>query len=190
MAYLTALFDACVLYSDSLRILMMHLTVRRLYRARWTEQIHDEWMRHLLENRPALSPEKLERTRNLMNENAPDSLVTGYEALIPCLVLPDPDDRDVLAAAITGRADVIVTFDLGHFPNEALASYGVEAQHPDVFLSRLFHSNPALFCQVFKAQRLSMKNPPFTVDERLTFLEEKLSLPGCVSLLREMKPSL
>ena len=41
--------------------------------------------------------------------NAADALVTSYQELIPGLQLPDPNDRHVLAAAIRGQADVIVT---------------------------------------------------------------------------------
>ena len=66
-----------------------------------------------------------------------DSLVTGYEALIESLSLPDPDDRHVLAAAIHSKAEIIVTFNLTDFPVSALASYGIEAEHPDVFISKL-----------------------------------------------------
>jgi len=60
--------------------------------------------------------------------------VTGYEDLIPGLHLPDPGDRHVLAAAIRGRADVIVTMNLKDFPDAVLNSFGIEAQHPDEFI--------------------------------------------------------
>src|SRR5579885_2357699 len=76
----------------------------------------------------------LERTRRLMDENVRDCLVTGHQALIDGLILPDANDRHVLAAAIQGNADVIVTFNLRHFPEEALAPYQIEAIHPDDFL--------------------------------------------------------
>jgi predicted nucleic acid-binding protein len=42
-----------------------------------------------------------------------DCLVFGYEDLIPSLTLPDEKDRHVLATAIRGRANVIVTFNMG-----------------------------------------------------------------------------
>ena len=124
----TALYDACVLYPAPLRDLLMHLALTDLFRAKWTDAIHEEWMRAVLETRPDLTREKLERTRNLMNAHVRDCLVTGYEGLIPGLPLPDPDDRHVLAAAIRGRADVIVTFNLKDFPATTLAPLGIETQ--------------------------------------------------------------
>lgn len=84
-----------------------------------------------MRNEPARDRAKLERTRQLMDQATLDSIVTGYESLIPALVLPDSDDRHVLAAAIVGRCDVIVTDNLKHFPEEELSLYGLDAQHPD-----------------------------------------------------------
>ncbi len=133
MAYsssFTALYDANVLYSAPLRDFLMRLSTTGLYRAKWTEEINDEWMRNLLANRPDLKPGAIERVRQLMNANVRDALVDGYQALIPAIEgLPDPNDRHVLAAAIVGRAHVIVTYNLKDFPREALNPYGIESQH-------------------------------------------------------------
>lgn len=78
----------------------MRLAMTDPIRARWTDQIHDDWMRNVLANRPDLIAAQLERTRTLMNAHVRDCLVSGYESLIDGLVLPDPDDRHVQAAAI------------------------------------------------------------------------------------------
>jgi predicted nucleic acid-binding protein len=119
---LTVVFAACVLYPAPLRDLLMHLAVTDVVRARWTESIHDEWIRSVLADRPDLTREQLERTRSLMNTHVRDALVEGYESLIPGLTLPDPEDRHVLAAAIRAGASVIVTFNLRDFPADALTS--------------------------------------------------------------------
>lgn len=103
MANFTAIYDACVLYPAPLRDLLMHLALTDLFRAKWTDAIHDEWTKSVLESRPDLTREQLERTRALMNIHVRNCLVTSYEDLIPSLTLPDPDDRHVLAAAIRGR---------------------------------------------------------------------------------------
>src|SRR3954464_11109127 len=105
-----------VLYPAPLRGLLMQLAVADLFQARWTDEIHDEWIRNVLSDRPDIRPESQARCRELMNRHVPDCLVVGYETLIPTLVLPDPDDRHVLAAAIHAQAEVIVTFNLRDFP--------------------------------------------------------------------------
>jgi hypothetical protein len=134
MSSYTALLDANVLYPAPVRDLLLQLAVTDVYKARWTADIHREWIENLLENEPHCDRAKLERTRDLMDSNTRDALVTGYESLIPTLQLPDPNDRHVLAAAIVGRCDVIVTANLKDFPYAVLVPFGIEAQHPDEFL--------------------------------------------------------
>ena len=93
---LAAFYDASVLYPSELRNLLMHLALTGLFRARWSADVHEEWIRAVLRRRPDLSREKLERTRVLMDKHASGALVTGYEELIEGLRLPDPDDRHLL----------------------------------------------------------------------------------------------
>jgi len=117
----------------------MNLALTDLFRAKWSATIHEEWIRNVLINRPNLSREQLERTRQLMDAHVRDCLVKGYEGLIDNLILPDPDDRHVLAAAIVGRADLIITFNRKDFPPAALQPHGIETQHPDLFLIHLMN---------------------------------------------------
>ncbi len=112
----TAVYDACVLYPAPLRDFLIRLGLSGRFRARWSAQIHDEWKRNLLLNRPDLTAEQLNRTSALMDRAIPDALVTGHEELIAGLTLPDIDDRHVLAAAIRCNASVIVTFNEKDFP--------------------------------------------------------------------------
>jgi hypothetical protein len=161
----------------------MRLALEDIYMARWTNQIHKEWIRNLLENRSDLNRAQLERTRDLMNQHVRDCLVTDYEDLIPSLTLPDPDDRHVLAAAIKANADVIVTFNLVDFPDQVLSKYGMEAQHPDDFLVHQFDLSPASVCRAVKKQRDALKNPAKSVDELLDILSHQ-QLPLIVSRLR------
>src|SRR5678809_409481 len=93
-------YDACVLYPAPLRDLLLRVARTGLVRARWSDAILDECFRSILENRPELRPEALDRTRELMKLAVPDGIVEGYEDLIAGLTLPDPDDRHVLAMAI------------------------------------------------------------------------------------------
>ena len=162
----------------------MHLALTGLFQARWTEQIHEEWIRNLHEDRPELSLAKLERVRDLMNAHAEDSLVTDYEDLIDALVLPDPGDRHVLAAAIRAKAGLIVTYNLADFPANSLQPYGIKAEHPDAFVLRLLEMNPERVVQAVRDQRQTLRNPQVTAEELLTTLE-KQRVPQTVSKLRQ-----
>ena len=77
MSSFSVVYDACVLYPAPLRDLLMRLAMTDLYRARWTQQIHEAWMRNVLANRPDFSRAQLERTRELMDCSVRDSLVEG-----------------------------------------------------------------------------------------------------------------
>ncbi len=157
MANFTAIYDACVLYPAPLRDLLIGLATTDLFRARWTDRIHEEWMRNLLANRPDLKEEQLQRTRELMDQAVEDCLVTGYERLIDGLDLPDPDDRPVLAAAIKANAGVIVTFNEKDFPPEALAEFGIFTEHPDDFTANVIDLNEAAV--------IAVARPKGTIEE-------------------------
>jgi hypothetical protein len=102
MSGLTVVYDACVLYPAPLRSFLMYLGVTDLYRARWSNEIHEEWMRSVVKDHADITRQQVERIRDLINAHVRDCLISGYEALIPGLQLPDSDDRHVLAAAIRG----------------------------------------------------------------------------------------
>lgn len=184
MANFIAIYDACVLYPAPLRDLLMHLALTDLFRAKWTNEIHDEWIRNVLKNRPDLTKRQLERTKDLMNENVRDCLIEGYDKLIPALSLPDPDDRHVLAAAIRSSATIIVTYNLKDFPAKSISEYGIEAQHPDDFLTHLFDLSPSLVCDTIQRLRLGLKNPPVDIDQYLECLSRQ-ALPKIVAELKK-----
>jgi hypothetical protein len=165
-----AVLDACVLYPAPLRDILIETARSGVYRARWTEQIHDEWTRNLLLRRPELAA-PLNRTRRLMNQAVEGCLVTGFEGRIEGISLPDPGDRHVLAAAVHCGADTIVTVNLKDFPETVLRRYGVAARHPDEFLLDHFGREPVKLVMAARAVRLRLRNPARTVDEYLTTLE-------------------
>lgn len=166
----TAVYDACVLYPAPLRDFLMWLALSGRFRARWSLEIHNEWKRNLLKNRPDLTTEQLDRTSDLMDQAIPDACVYGYERLIEGLTLPDVDDRHVLAAAIRCNASVIVTFNQKDFPDETLGTFGIEAQHPDEFVDNLFDLDPAAVVAAAQRQRKQLKTPPMDVTTYLELL--------------------
>jgi predicted nucleic acid-binding protein len=170
MTQLTALLDANVLYPAPIRDILMQLAVEDLFRAKWTADIHQEWIEALLRNEPHRDRAALERTRTLMDTSVRDALITGYEAMIACLELPDAEDRHVLAAAIVGRCDVIVTQNLHDFPPDSLKPYGIEIPHPDDFLASHLRLAPGKFCIAIRKVRARLKNPPYSVEDYLATL--------------------
>ena len=184
-SHFTVVYDACVLYPEPLRDFLMHLALSDLFRARWSDLIHDEWTRNVLANRPDLSHSQLERTKRLMNAHVRDGLVDGFEYLIPSIQLPDPDDRHVVAAAIHSGASLIVTFNLHDFPAHALKPYKLGAQHPDDFIVDLLDLHTPGVLEAAANHRRTLKNPSKTVDEYLDTLQSQ-GLTQSVAMLRRL----
>lgn len=141
-------------------------------------------MRNLLKNRPDIKIERLYRTKELIDASVRDCIVTGYESLMSGLTLPDPDDRHVLAAAIAGRVDIIVTFNLKDFPYDTLRPFGIKTQHPDVFCRDLLDIAPGQVCEAIKTIRQRLKSPPKKIAEYLGSLERQ-ELSTFVGKLRD-----
>ena len=167
------LLDANVLYPAPIRDVFLQLAASDVFQAKWTADIHREWIGALLRNEPHRDRAVLQRTRGLMDRATRDCLVTGYGNLVPTLDLPDPGDRHVLAAAIVGRCDAIVTSNLRHFPNAAVESLGIEVRHPDEFLCDRLDLAPGAFCEAVRKVRGRLKKPPFTVREYLDNLSRQ-----------------
>lgn len=114
----------------------------------------------------------------------PDCLVAGFDHLIDGLILPDPNDRHVLAAAICCQAQVIVTYNLKDFPTEVLSKFSIEAQHPDAFLRSQADLALPQFLGCLKAIRERLKNPPISARDYLIELASR-SLVQTASFLED-----
>ena len=183
---ITAFLDANVLYPPTLRSVLLELAHADLYAPRWSDEVHREWMRSLAEKRPTLPAAAIVRMRALMEAYIGDVSVRGYEPLMATLVLPDPDDRHVLAAAIQGKASMIVTSNLKDFPAAVLAPNQITAQHPDAFVLSLLRADAEGVAMALAADRADLVNPPLSVDEYLATLERG-GLPETVAALRPVK---
>lgn len=157
----TVVYDASVLFSARLRDLLVRLALTDLFRAKWTNDIHKEWIRAVCKRR-SVDAERLERTRKLMDAAVRDCLVGGYGDLIEKVRLPDQDDRHVVAAAIKSGAQTIVTFNLRDFPLRELQKWDIEARHPDAFIVDLMGINLPKVIEAVRAQREALVNPPVT----------------------------
>ena len=179
----TVVYDANVLYPNTLRDLLIRIAQSGTVQAKWTDAILDETLAALHRHRPDIPAEKLERLRELMNKAVRDCLVTGYEPLIEGLKLPDPDDRHVLAAAIKAGAQVIVTRNLKDFPESALQAWDIEAKSPDAFVLDQVHIDIWAVAASVRQIADSRINPPEAIEDVLSQLERD-GLVESVTVLR------
>jgi predicted nucleic acid-binding protein len=179
----TAIYDACVLYPNTLRDLLIRLGQAGLVRAKWTGLILDEMLAALGRERPDIPPEKLTVLRDRMNAAVRDCLVTGFETLVDSLDLPDKDDRHVLAAAIRCGAEAIVTFNCRDFPSPTIARWNVEAIDPDDFILDLIDLDAKVVWACLQQIADSRTRPPEGIEDILSQLERS-GLIEAVAALR------
>jgi hypothetical protein len=159
----TALLDACVLYPIAICDALVSVAATGIYAAKWTQRIDEEWTQKLEAQRQKPLG-TFDFRRDQMRAACPDWEVVreAWGPLEPCIVLPDPNDRHVLAAAIAGHADCIVTANLKDFPAEILNPLAVEAVHPDSFLVAQLDLDAFRVLPAFKGMRSRLKDPAYT----------------------------
>ena len=134
MARYAVVLDACVLVPVALADTLLRLAERDLYRPLWSTQITIEAQDAISEIHPDITPEQLQQRFAAMNGAFEDACVTGWEPFVSTVTLPDSNDRHVVAVALRGRADAIVTANLTDYPPDVLDPLGIEVIHPDAFL--------------------------------------------------------
>jgi len=83
----------------------------------------------------------------------------------------------VLAAAIRGGAQGIITANVKDFPAPALEPLGLEAVHPDDFLLDQLDLSPPTILQVIREQATHTRRPPLTPRDLATLLG-RAGVPG------------
>lgn len=159
----TALRDACVLYPIAICDALVSVAATGIYAAKWTQRIDEEWTRNLEAQRQR-PPGTFDFRRDQMRAACRDWEVPlkAWEPLEACIVLPDPKDRHVLAAAIAGHADCIITANLKDFPAAILDPLGIEAVHPDSFLVAQLDLDAFRVLPSFKGMRARLKDPAYS----------------------------
>lgn len=136
------LIDACVLYPTVLRELVLGLGRTGAFTPLWSERILEEWRRAA---RRHSERDELIASGEIALANAafPQASVVVNPDTMQRLNLPDPDDVHVLAAAVDGGADALLTLNVKDFPTNTLAAENILRRHPDEFLLEAFHSDAA-----------------------------------------------
>jgi predicted nucleic acid-binding protein len=165
LSSVVAVLDTCVMVPLVLCDTMLRAAERRLYAVRWSEIILTELRRTLAEKLP-LGEERAQRRINAQREHFPEATIRGFEPLIDDMT-NHPKDRHVLAAAVVGQASVIVAFNLRDFPKAATLRWGVIAEPPDRFLSRLFSTTPDQLIDIIDEQAVDTRQTWDAVLARL-----------------------
>lgn len=180
-----ALLDACVLHPMAMADALMSLASTGLFAAKWTRTIEVEWIRSVEERRPDLAG-RLDYRRDQMREAVPDWEVTeeAWRATVGGLSLPDPNDIHVLAAALAGHADCIVTANVRDFPAKVVKPLGIEIIHPDQFVVAQWDQDQLVAVAAFKRMRARWKKPQTTTEDFAAALERG-GMPATAQRLRE-----
>lgn len=181
MAYV-AFLDANVLLPQVLCDLLLRLAQQDLFRPAWSSDVLDEVIDNLRRIRPDLGEERLAKRRHAMENFFPHAMVAGYESLIDVMEVPK-HDRHVAAAAVLGRADVLVTANIRDFPQDKLDQFGIKVESPDDFLIDQLTLRPEAVLREVVEQAASRRKPPVTLEEHLASLAKHV--PRFAELLRE-----
>lgn len=167
----SALLDSCVLYPNALRDTLLRIAEAGIYQPLWSERILAEVRGALV--RKGLAESRVDRTLSFVRNAFPEAIVEGWERLEDAMG-NHAKDRHVLAAAVRGHADVIVTFNLRDFPQSVCSPLDIEVQHPDTFLCYELEQAPAAIQRILMEQAAGtgkLPHPRLTVSDVLAALE-------------------
>lgn len=170
-----ALLDACVLYPTVMREVLLKVAGQGLYTPLWSERILEEWARAARKIGP--TGEMQARAEVALTRAAfPKAEVAPQPGLEARLWLPDPADVHVLAAAIAGSADVLITMNAADFPKHTLEEEGLRRMTPDEFLMGIYADHPeavAAAAETVRAEAERLSGEPWDMRK----LMKKARLP-------------
>lgn len=181
----SALYDANVLYPFEIRDVLMVAARTGVFRVLWSDDILDECERNLIKNGRA-TQDNMDRMFTVMKRLYPDATVTGYHHLMPSMTCA-VKDRHVLAAAVVGKADVIVTYNRKDFPQASVEPHGIEIQDPDEFVRHVLDLAPGSFVDFFRDNANRRHKPPVTAEEVASHLLNGLMPSAGAHLLELLK---
>lgn len=171
MAVLHVVLDSCVMFPMYLRDTLLRTAEAGLYQPYWSQEILDGATRNLV-SEGTMAAERAMNLETRIKEAFAEAMVEVPEGLAKVMT-NHSGDRHVLAAAVTAKADIIVTSNLKHFKPKDLAPWNIKAQSPDDFLTHLYDLYPDTMVEVLRRQSQVLKKPPMTVAELLALLSKR-----------------
>lgn len=156
--------DTCVLYPTVMREVLLGAARAGLYTPLWSARILEEWRRAAGKLGPA-GAAQAEAEIAVARAAFPGAEVPPAPGVEARLWLPDPADIHVLATAIAGSADGIVTLNAADFPGATLAEEGLDRIDPDVLMLGFLQDHPSKIAAMAakvqaEAERLSGEDWP------------------------------
>ncbi|RVT85187.1 PIN domain-containing protein [Rhodobacteraceae bacterium CCMM004] len=141
------LIDACVLFPTVLREIVLGVAATGAFRPLWSPRLLEEWARAAA--KAGAAAEAMARGEIAVLRAAwPDAEVRPRDGDLARLWLPDANDVHVLAAAVAGSADLILTANARDFPRHILAEEGLDRRAPDELLMDLWLADSAAVAAV------------------------------------------
>lgn len=184
-----ALLDTSVLWPSLQRDFLLSLAIQGLYRPLWSSAILDElryYEGQKLVDRghaPVLARQTAQSLVDQMSSAFNDAVVANWESLEGTFGLPDVDDEHVVAAALVGGADTIVTSNLKDFPPQLIPK-SLTVISPAQFAADTVSVSPDVARQAVIAMSSRFIRPPSTVDEILDQLIARYAMIEAVELIR------
>ncbi|WP_225732003.1 MULTISPECIES: PIN domain-containing protein [unclassified Nocardia] len=175
--------DTCVLYPAHLRDTILRLAEADLIQPLWSAEILFELRRNLCARCDGDdAAAKVDRLISTLKGFFTDALVEGYEDLVERME-NHPKDRHVLAAALYGGADVLLTFNLKDFEVRPIGEGFPELSHPDAFLLDMLDLAPGQVIKLLRRQVAEHKRPPKHIQGLLDVLDRS-GVPGFAAEVR------
>nr|WP_285801502.1 PIN domain-containing protein [Falsiruegeria litorea] len=133
--------DTCVLFPTVMREMLMGVADLGHFTPLWSTRILGEWARAAVKLGPT-GTMQAEAEIALLRAAWPAAELPPAPGVEARLWLPDPADVHVLATAISGSADLIVTLNAKDFPRRTLSEEGLDRIDPDAFLCNFWREDP------------------------------------------------
>jgi predicted nucleic acid-binding protein len=134
--------DANVLYPQLVRGALLSCARSLGWQLFWSERVFTEWRIAVARNLGLEAEQTVVTAQAELREDWPAAVVVPDPAVEDEITLPDPADAHVLAGAIAGQAQILVTFNLRDFPRRKLSAWEIETRHPDSLLWQAVSDDP------------------------------------------------
>ena len=137
------LFDTCILYPRILRKIFLDIASKNFFSPFWSDYIINEWL-NIYKKKHEDKLFELNIEILLLNASWPNSNITINNEHLDKIFLPDINDRHVLLAAITSKANIILTENIKDFPIGTLNRFGISPRSPESLLLQLYSEEPEI----------------------------------------------